>query len=272
VTSSTADKTYALVTGASKGLGLALAEALAARGANLILVARSEAELSALAERLRARFSISAIAMPADLADPSAVARLAADLEDGGVVVDLLINNAGLGLFGPFWSRDVAQQTRQVQVNIEALVALSHHFGAKMVTRGRGGIINVASGAGLVAFPFMTVYAASKAFVISFSEALANEMARHGVHVMVACPGPITTQFFDDMEDVKRFGGADTPEYVARRTLQAFDRKKVVSFPGRPSVGIGSAIMGLFPRSLAVKLAGVMTRKMGYDKPISIAK
>src|SRR5882757_8663653 len=166
----------ALVTGASKGLGEVFAEQLAARGMNLVLVARSLDALEILAKRLSDQYGVQCVALNADLADPGAAERIAAELERRGIQVDLLVNNAGLGLSGNFLSHELKQEQGSIQVNVQALVALSHLFGLRMKQRRKGGIINIASNASFQPLPAMATYAATKAFVLHFSEALSYEL------------------------------------------------------------------------------------------------
>jgi NADP-dependent 3-hydroxy acid dehydrogenase YdfG len=176
----------ALITGASKGLGKVFAQTLAARGMNLVLVARSGDALQALATDLAGRYGVKSIALDADLSEPNAATQIAEELVRRGVQVDLLINNAGLGLTGSFLSHDLRKKQSEILVNVHALAALSHVFGSGMAKRGSGGIINLASNASFQPIPFMATYAATKAFVLHFSEALQFELAGTGVHVMHA--------------------------------------------------------------------------------------
>ncbi len=143
----------ALVTGASKGLGAAFTEALAARGMNLVLVARSTDELNVLSPRLYAKYKIERTVLSIDLADSSGPQTIADELERRGIQVDLLVNNAGFGLSGAFLSHDRKQKQAEIEVNVQALVALTHHFGEAMAARGKGGIINVASNASFQPVP-----------------------------------------------------------------------------------------------------------------------
>jgi len=180
----------ALVTGASKGLGAAFAEALAERGMNLVLVARSTNELNALSTRLYAKYKVQSTILSIDLADPTGPQAVAEELDRRGILVDLLVNNAGFGLSGEFLSHDPKQEQAEIEVNVQALVALTHHFGKAMAARGRGGIINVASNASFQPLPYMATYAATKAFVLHFSEAIHHELTGNGVHVMATCSVP----------------------------------------------------------------------------------
>jgi short-subunit dehydrogenase len=253
----------ALVTGASKGLGAAFAEALAERGMNLVLVARSTDELNVLSTRLYAKYKVRRTVLSIDLADPSSPQTLAEELEHRGIQVDLLVNNAGFGLSGEFLSHDPNQEKAEIEVNVQALVALTHHFGKAMAARGKGGIINVASNASFQPLPYMATYAATKAFVLHFSEAVHHELAGRGVHVMATCPGPTATSFFDDTSTQMSPKDMDSSESVVRKTLEAFDQGRVVAYPGRPTVRITSWLPRLLPRALVVKLAALATGKMG---------
>jgi uncharacterized protein len=253
----------ALITGASKGLGKVFAETLAARGTNLVLVARSGDALQALAEELTARHAVQSVALNADLGTPNAASQIGEELERRGIQVDLLVNNAGLGLTGSFLSHDLAKEQSAIQVNVQAVVALSHLFGSLMAKRGRGGIINLASNASFQPLPYMATYAASKAFVLFFSEALQFELAGTGIHVMAACPGPTATSFFAGVSTNLSPKDMDSSESVVQKTLQAFDRRKAVVYPGRTSVRAATWLSRLLPRVLTVRIAAIASGKMG---------
>lgn len=253
----------ALITGASKGLGTAFATALAARGANVVLVARSTEKLETLAQTLASRYGVTCIALSIDLTAPNAAQLVEQELDARDLVVDLLINNAGLGHSGAFLSHDVHAEQASVQLNIQALVGLSHALGSRMATAKRGGIINIASNASFQPLPYMAVYAATKAFVLSFSEALRYELASDGVQVMAACPGPTATSFFEGTKTGMKDKDFDTAESVVERTLSAFDKGKSVTYPGRLSVRIATLMPRFFSRNTVVRLAGAATRGMG---------
>jgi short-subunit dehydrogenase len=250
-----------------KGLGLIFAEELARRGADLVLVARSKDALQTLAARLTARYGVKCYVIAADLADPRTVDDVYAELAEQGVQIDLLINNAGLGLSGHFLDHDHAKEQASIQVNIQALVGLSHRFGRAMFVRGRGGIINIASNSAFQPLPYMATYAASKAFVLHFGEALQHELSPRGVRVMTACPGPTATSFFEGTPTTMSDRSFDTPEMVVREILRAFDQGKTVAYPGRPSVRFATWLPRLLPRSLVVRLAAMATEKMGLALP-----
>lgn len=253
----------ALVTGASKGLGAVFAEALAERGMNLVLVARSTNELDALSTRLYAKYKVQSTILSIDLADPSGPQTIAEELERRGILVDLLVNNAGFGLSGEFLSHDPKQEEAEIEVNVQALVALTHYFGKAMVARGRGGIINVASNASFQPLPYMATYAATKAFVLHFSEAIHHELSGKGVQVMATCPGPTATSFFDGTSTRMSPKNMDSSDLVVRQTLKAFDQGRAVAYPGRISVRLVSLLPRLLPRALVVRIAGMETTKMG---------
>jgi uncharacterized protein len=253
----------ALITGASKGLGAAFAKELAGRAMNLVLVARSIDTMRELADSLRAQFAVKCVVMQADLAAPDAVEQIVAELDRQDLKIDLLINNAGLGLTGDFLSHGRAAELASIQVNVQALVGLSHALGAGMVSRGAGGIINLASNAAFQPLPYMATYAAAKAFVLHFSEALGFELQGHGVHVMAVCPGPTATNFFEGVSTNMKDAAFDSAELVVRRTLRSFDRKKSVVYPGRFSVRLATWFPRLLPRGVVVRAAASATGKMG---------
>lgn len=184
-----------LVTGASMGIGVDLAECFAADGYDLILTARSESALQALAERLAKEHRVKAIAIAADLGERGAGSWLIGEIGRRGMVVDVLVNNAGYGIAGAFAGSKLEDQLGIIDVNDRALVELTHHTWPGMLERRRGGLLNVASTAAFQPGPLMSVYYASKAFVLSFSEALWREAAGTGVHVSCLCPGPTTSNF-----------------------------------------------------------------------------
>ena len=253
----------ALVTGASKGLGAAYARALAKRGMRLVLVARSTGALEDLAAQLSRDFSTSCTVIAADLGKADAARRIAEQIDDRGIVVDLVVNNAGLGLTGPFTEHDLGAELNSIQVNVSALTALTYLMAKGMIERGRGAILNLASNAAFLPLPNMATYAAAKAYVLFFSEALAVELNPHGVSVLAVCPGPTATDFFGDTNTNLAAKDFDTAEQVVERSLFDLDRGKIVSYPGRRSVRIGTLLPRLFPRRMTLAFAGQAMRKMG---------
>jgi short-subunit dehydrogenase len=188
-------KETAVVTGASFGIGRDLAEICAREGHDLVLVARTQEKLESVREELERRFAVSSRVYAMDLTESAAPNELCAALEKKGIEVELLVNNAGFGSAGPFVEADLQLQLDMIQLNIKALTHLSRLLLPPMVERGRGRILNVASVAGFQPGPFMAVYYASKAFVLSFSEAMAEEVRGKGVTVTALCPGPTATEF-----------------------------------------------------------------------------
>lgn len=185
----------ALVTGASAGLGKELASLFAKDGHDLVLVARSETKLRTLAGDLARAHGITAHVVPADLADGAAPAQIFERTQQLGVAVDVLVNNAGFGTNGAFLDLDLAREKEMIAVNCTALLELTHRFVQPMRARGQGRVLNIASTAGFQPGPFMATYYATKAFVISFSEALAFELRGTGVRVTCHCPGATATEF-----------------------------------------------------------------------------
>jgi short-subunit dehydrogenase len=185
----------ALITGASSGIGYELAKLFAQDGYDLVLVARNRPKLEQIAGDFAAKFKVTATAVPEDLSDASAPARIYDDLRRRGVEVDALVNNAGVGTYGFFAESDLAEELAMVQVNVAALTHLTGLFVRDMVKRGRGRILNISSMAGFEPGPLMAIYHASKAYVLSFSEAIANEVKGTGVTVTCLCPGPTATNF-----------------------------------------------------------------------------
>ncbi|MBU6270030.1 MAG: SDR family oxidoreductase [Betaproteobacteria bacterium] len=191
----------ALITGASSGIGAAIAAELAARGTQLILVARSENALNQLADTLAARHGQRPVVIAADLAETGCGARLLQAVQARGLTVDILVNNAGFGTYGAFEALEPEIEQAQIAVNIAAVVDLCHAFIPGMLARGRGRVLNIASTAAFQPGPYLAVYAATKAFVLSFSEALWAEYRGRGVHVAALCPGAVDTGFIDKLGD-----------------------------------------------------------------------
>jgi hypothetical protein len=223
----------ALITGASGGIGEAFARRLAALGKNLVVVARSKDRLEALAEELAAQHGVQTHVIGADLARSDAAASVLAETERLGLRVDLLVNNAGFGKAGDFAEIPLEVQADMVRLNINTLVELTRLYLPAMRQHRRGGVINVASNAAFQPVPYMAVYGASKAFVLSFSEALSEEVRQDGVTVMALCPGATATGFWKvaGLWEGGQ-GGMDTPEKVVDVALRAFDRRKLWAIPG----------------------------------------
>ncbi|MEU8394505.1 SDR family oxidoreductase [Nonomuraea sp. NPDC048892] len=261
----------ALVTGASKGLGRAYALELARRGARVILLARSEADLRELAARIdEAHGGPGTEVIVGDLTAQDGPERIVRELHDRGLTVDLLLNNAGMGSAGPFLSRPLQPQLSSVSLNVSGLLALTHVIGAELVARGSGGIINVSSTAAFQPLPYQASYAATKAFVLSFSEALAEELRGTGVHVMAAHPGAIATGFFDGTSATIDPRVADTPEAIAARTLDDYARRRAVSYPGRAVTRAMTWPARLLPRTAVVRIAAAFNRRLRLHETVDL--
>jgi uncharacterized protein len=198
-------KKFALITGASSGIGFELARIMASQKHNLILVARNETKLRELAEELIKLFGVDCMVLAKDLSLPSSVDEIYRELEAAEIKIEILVNNAGFGNIGKFWENDWVKEQRMIEVNIMALTKLTRLFLPGMVSQKSGKILNVASTAAFQPGPFMAVYYASKAFVLFFSEALAEELKGTGVTVTALCPGPTSSGFQDEaaMNDAK---------------------------------------------------------------------
>jgi short-subunit dehydrogenase len=247
----------ALVTGASSGIGLAFARKLAATGHDLVVVARSEDKLKELADEVRVNVEV----LPADLTDPDQLAKVEARCQAG---VDLLINNAGAGTKGDFATTALDVLDREVALDVVALMRLTHAAVPGMVARGSGGILNVASIAAFQPGPLNAVYSASKAFVLSFTEAIHEELRTKGVKVTVLCPGATRTEF----QDRGGFDGGklpnfmwDTAESVAEQGLKALAKNQAICTPGVMNK-ISVVSSQLAPRVVARKLSGVVSSRI----------
>jgi hypothetical protein len=227
---------WALVTGASAGIGAALARELAAHGAKLILTARRKERLEALTAELAAKGTEARIVV-ADLNDPAAPEQIYSATEGAGLIVDILVNNAGLGQYGFFAHNDISQELSQVRVNCEAVVHLTRLFVPRMVERRRGWVLVVASTASFQPVPYITTYAATKAFDRFFALGLAAEVARFGVKVTALCPGPTESEFQDVAHGTVLKGRVMQPAAeVARLAIAALARGQrtiIPNFDGR---------------------------------------
>ncbi|HUX43529.1 MAG TPA: SDR family oxidoreductase [Terracidiphilus sp.] len=222
---------WALVTGASAGIGVALARELARQGAKLILTARRQERLEALAAELTAK-GVEVRCVTADLNAPEAPQQILDATEGAGLTVEILVNNAGLGQYGAFYTNPVEQELSQVRVNCEAVVRLTRLFMPRMVERGRGWVMVVASTASFQPVPYLSTYAATKAFDRFFALGLAEEVARHGVKVTALCPGTTESEFFEVSGAQAFQKGAQSAEDVARLGVAALARGQRTILPG----------------------------------------
>jgi len=244
-----------VVTGASSGIGEAFARALAARGMNLILVARDREQLEVVARTLEAEHGIRALPLAVDLANPDVAQTVRASAKAAGLSVGLLVNNAGYGLFGDFIGQDPADQAGMIDVNCRAPVALAREFAPDMVARGRGGIIFVASIAAYQPTPYFSVYAATKVFDLFVGEALWAELEQHGVDVLALAPGHCPTGFQARSGDPVRNppGGVSQPDEIVATALSALGRKPS-AIPGRRN-GAVAALIHMLPRKVVMRAA-----------------
>ncbi len=230
---------WALVTGASGGIGEEIARDLAARGWNLVLTARREAKLEGLAEEFRAAAGVEVLILPADLSEPGASGALLGDLKRLDIHVEILVNNAGIGHYGEYLKRDLEDHEALLTLNVHAVMVLLRGLVPGMVDRGRGRVLNVASTAAFQPGPLMASYYASKAFMLSLSEALRDELRMTGVTVTTLCPGPTRSDFH------VRAGMRSSPlvttvpipssRSVARYGVRAMLRGKGIAVPGLPN-------------------------------------
>lgn len=250
-----------LVTGASSGIGEQFALKLGRRGHNLVLTARSENRLHDLAARLRAENpGIDVEVIAADLAQPGSAAALTAEVAARGVEVDVLINNAGFGSHNPVAEEDPDNVAREIQLNCSSLVDLSVRLLPAMLTRDRGGVLNVASTAAFQPLASMAVYAASKAFVLSFTEALWAETRTTGVRVMALCPGATETGFFDAAGKEFLTQGRQSADHVAEFGLRAFFNGRAPSVIPGVANKLGATGYRFVPRAMLARFAGARVR------------
>jgi short-subunit dehydrogenase len=188
-------KNVGLITGASSGLGKEFARIHASRGGDLILVARRESELIVFKEELQEKNNVDVLILPFDLTAPDSVEKIINEIDAKGIQVDVLINNAGFGGYGNFHERELNSELEMIRLNIEALTKLTHYLLPQMLKRNEGHILNVASVAGFMPGPLQSVYFATKAYVVSFTQGVAAEISGSGVRISALCPGPVHTGF-----------------------------------------------------------------------------
>ena len=247
-----------MITGASSGIGLALAQVLAERGHDLVLVARDAQKLSAISNELSAKHGIKTTPIQMDLSMPGAAAALFAQIED--MPVGIFINNAGAGLCGPFLNKDSQKDAAIISLNITALTELCKLAAAHMQERGGGSILNVASTGAYQPGPYIAVYYATKAYVLSFSQALRKELAGSGVAVNALCPGATATDF-SQRAGKRNIKGAMSARAVALQAYKGLQKNKGVIIPG-----VGNKLAVLFsrlvPGALSAAIVGRIQKKM----------
>jgi short-subunit dehydrogenase len=251
---------WALVTGASAGIGVALARELASAGAHLVLTARRQDRLAQLATALQKTHSVRTEVFPADLARRDTPEEIRAFTDSKGIAVEILINNAGFGQYGEFTQVDVHRSLDMVQVNCAAVVHLSRLFLPEMIQRRRGDVLILASTAAFQAVPYISTYAATKAFDLLFAEGLAEEMKPHGIRVCALCPGSTESEFHTAANQ-EQFTSKhpETAEKVARTGLEALAAGKSYVISGRGNY-LGAQSQRLVPRRVVTRIAAGMFR------------
>lgn len=253
-----------LITGASTGIGAEFARQFAARGDNLVVVARSADRLDALAAHLRQAHAVDVTVIAMDLSVPTAAADLWKRTTDLGLEISVLVNNAGFGTHGDVADADPQRLEDEVELNCRTTVGATVRYLPQMRARGRGAIINVASTAAFQPLPKMAVYGATKAFVLSFTEALWAEERRHGIRVLAVCPGLTDTPFFE-LAGEAAAGAASgaaaraftrTPEQVVAHTIRALSGRKPSFVDGVANAFVARVVNRLLPRRLAIAVSG----------------
>ena len=247
----------ALVTGASSGIGAELARLHAAKGGDLVLVARRESALNELKSELESAYSIKATVIAADLAQPDSAEKIFAATEAAGIQIDVLINNAGFGGHGKFHERDLAKDQAMMQVNVVSLVNLTHLYLQGMVSRDAGKILHVASTAGFVPGPLQAVYYATKAFVVSFSQAIAQELSDTNVTSTVLCPGAVATGFVEagDLNSIAAWDNAASAESVAQCGYKAMMKGDLVKINQASLSFMLNWVVPFLPRRKVLKMS-----------------
>ena len=256
---------YTLITGATSGIGLALAQALGARGDALLLVGRRADALAEVAAAIREQHGVEVLERVCDLADPASVTALVEGIEREGLRIAKLINNAGFATSGAFVEQSWARERDLLQVNVMSLAQLCHAIGRQMARAGGGHILNVSSITGFMPGPWMSNYAASKSYVLILSESLREELAPLGVKVSVLCPGTTRSPFFDKAQIAIEKAAPDrlimSPEEVARITVAAMDRNRVIIIPKFRNKVLAIAPR-LGPRWLLRKVVGALHKSV----------
>jgi short-subunit dehydrogenase len=257
IAEATRERPVALVTGASSGIGQSFATLLARDQHDLVLVARDTGRLEALAKELDQRFGTTSEILPADLTDREQLGQIEARLR-GEPAIDVLVNNAGFGTFGKFHELDIDAEDREVQLNVTALMRLTHAALGPMVQRGKGSVLNVSSVAGVQPVPGDATYAATKAFVLNFSEAVHEELRGTGVHLTVVCPGYTRTEFQErasySASHVPGFMWQDADE-VAETALAALAKNRATCVPGALN-RVAATLSGMAPHAVSRRVSG----------------
>jgi uncharacterized protein len=256
----------ALVTGASSGIGEHFARQLAERDYDLVLVARDQSRLDALAKELEGACNATVEVLPADLTDPEQLARVEDRCHDTDAPIDVIVSNAGFGSFGAFHELDLATEVREIELNVVALVRLTHAAASEMVPRGKGGILNVSSLAGFQPGPMNATYGATKAFITSFTEAIHEELKGTGVSVTVLCPGFTHTGFQAAASvpagDIPGFMWQEADE-VATAGLDALAKNRAIAIPGPLNKALG-AFSAVTPHAITRRIGGAVIKRASH--------
>lgn len=256
-----------LITGASGGIGEAFARRLSREGHNLVLAARSKDKLITLCNELAEKCHIKAHHFAIDLTEPDAHSRLFHETNENGIEIDWLINNAGFGSMGDFAALPLERELEMINLNVRCLVGLTHRYLQGMRGRRQGTIINVSSAAGFQPIPFMANYAATKAFVTSFSEAIAEENRPYGIRVLALCPGSTETNFHAaaGMDRALGFKGQETAEQVVDTAMTALGNGRAKIISGWTNWAVASAV-NFLPNSLITRVMGKGMRGRFQEK------
>lgn len=247
----------ALITGASSGIGLELARIHASKGGDVVLVARSRDKLESIKQELQTQYGVKVHVIAEDLADPASADRIFLATEALGLSIEVLINNAGFGGHGKFVERDLAAEQAMMQVNMVTLTNLTHHYLKGMVARRRGRILNVSSTASFMPGPLQAVYYATKAYVTSFTQAIAEEVREYGVTATALCPGAVATGFVaaGDLQGVDAWRNAKSAGSVAHCGYEAMERGELVAFNESKLRVMVDWIVPLLPRKTVLKIS-----------------
>lgn len=252
-----ANQGYALITGASGGIGEELAKIHASKGGNLVLVARSLDKLEALKTKLENKYQVKVLVLSVDLSEMNAAEKIFAVTEEQGIQVDVLINNAGFGGHGLFHEVPLEKARSMMQVNMSVLTDLTHFYLKGMVERRQGRILNVSSTVSFIPGPLQAVYYATKSYVTSFTQAIAEEVAEYNVTATALCPGPVATGFVTagDLDGVDVWKNAKTPESVAKCGYSAMEKGELVAFNEPALKFMLNWITPLLPRKVLLKIS-----------------
>lgn len=255
----------ALITGASSGIGLELAKLFAADGHDLVIVARREELLNKVADEIKSEFGVNVTVMPKDLSKKESSQEIYNQLTESGTEINLVVNNAGFGAVGEFSELDYERQMNMINLNINSLASLTGLFLPGMIERNHGGILNVGSLAGFQPGPYASVYYATKAFVLSFTESLAEELGTKNIKISCLAPGPTNTEFGEvsglDKSFLFQFGTLSAKE-VARQGYTGFKNGKTVVIPGFGNMLL-PFLVRICPRFLVRKITGRLNRVSG---------